>query len=215
MFSLNPWDSHFINTVEFILKIIGGGGAFILFFIGFKRYKKDQTWKRSEFVAKEFNDFNSNKTVRNAMYMLDWGSRKIELFPDKLLYADRFAIVDRKILESALIYHELRIKVPNNDRFTEVEVAIRDTFDHFLSYFEKFDQFIIAKLITVEEIAPYLKYWVITITENMNESTREILYNFINEYGYTGTQDLFAQFKKSILPKIPSSSLVDSTKVMV
>jgi len=83
-----------------------------------------------------------------------------------------------------LIYHPLRIKQPGEDRFTEVEVAIRDNFDHFLSYFEKFDQFIVAGLVTIEEMRPYLNYWIfhLTISEKMEETTREVLYNFINEY---------------------------------
>jgi len=71
MFDLNPNSSDFINFLEFLLKLVGGIGAFILFIIGFRRYRKDQVWKRSEFVAKEFNDFNADKIVRNTMYMLD------------------------------------------------------------------------------------------------------------------------------------------------
>ncbi len=208
MFSINPCSPDFVNTLEFFLKIIGGIGGVILFVIGFSRYKKDQIWRRSEFVAKEIKDFTSDKMVLNTMFMLDWGERKIELFPDKPNYDDRFAKVNRTILQSALIFHKLRTRNPGEDRFTPVEVAIRDNFDHFLSYFERFEQFIVARLITAEEIQPYIDYWIITIADELEENTKEVLYNFINEYKFRGTQNLFNRYNKKILPKVKSSDLV-------
>jgi hypothetical protein len=80
-------------------------------------------------------DFSSDPMVRNVMSILDWGSRYIELFPDKPNYDDRFVKVDRQILKSALQYHKFKAADPSKDRFTRIEVAIRDNFDCFLSYF--------------------------------------------------------------------------------
>src|SRR4051812_42157700 len=163
MFSLDPNCKYFLNTLEFILKIVAGIGGFSLFIVGLRRYKKDQIWKRNEFVAKEIKEFTDDKMVRDAMFMLDWGSRYIELFPNKAKEDERFAKVDRRTLKAALIFHELRIKEPGKDRFTSTETAIRDTFDHFLFYLERFDHFIEARLISPAEIKPYLKYWIDTI----------------------------------------------------
>lgn len=207
------WNTIVLDTLDLILTFIAGVGAFILFIIGLKRYKKDQIWKRSEFVAKEIQEFTSDKMVRNTMFMLDWGHRKIELFPDKPVYEDRFAKVDRQILNSALEFHELRNKIPGQERFTEVETAIRDNFDQFLSYFEKFEQFIVAKLITKSEISPYLDYWITAIADKMEKTTREVLYNFINEYNYHGTQNLFKRFGKNIMPGIESKTLVKTPEL--
>lgn len=145
--------------------------------------------------------------IRNAMYMLDWGSRYIQLFPEKPKYADRFVKVDRDILNKALQNHSLRIKEEGKDRFTETEVAIRDTFDHFLSYFERFYQFIQAGLLTKKDLEPYIRYWIKSISNGMEESTRNVIYHYLQSYGFTGTQNLFKKFGKDILPK----TVIDST----
>lgn len=207
MFTLDPSNSQFLPTLDIILKIIGGAGALLLFFIGIQRYIKEQTWKRNEFVANEIKQFTSDIMVRNAMYILDWGSRYIQLFPEKPNYSDRFVKVDRNILNKALQYHKLRIKEEGKDRFTETEVAIRDTFDHFLSYFERFHQFIQAGLLTKKDLEPYISYWIKSISNGMEESTRNAIYHYIQSYGFTGTQNLFKKFGKDILPKTD----IDST----
>lgn len=201
MFTLNPCDNNFLNTLDFLLKLSGGAGALYLFILGLKRYTKDQIWKRNEFVANEIKEFTSDNVVKNAMYILDWGERYIELFPNKQDYDARFVKVDRKILKTALQYHGLRLKESNKDRFTSTEVAIRDTFDHFLSYFERYNQFIEAGLLTEEELRPYLDYWVRTISSNMEEDVRNVIYHYIKSYGFLGTQKLFNKFGKDIFPK--------------
>lgn len=200
MFTLNPTDKDFLETLNFLLKLLGGVGGIVLFCIGLTRYIRDQKWKRSEFVAKEIREFTSDFMVRNAMYMLDWGSRNIHLFPDKPNYEDRYVHVDRIVLMKALQFHELRIKEEDKDRFTAEEVAIRDTFDHFLSYFERFYQFIEAGLVSKEELEPYLNYWINSLACEMEENSRNVIYHYINQYGFTGTQKLFKIFEKDIAP---------------
>jgi hypothetical protein len=44
--------------------------------------------------------------------------------------------------------------------FTEEEAAIRDHFDAFLSYIERFEHFIKLELISEREIFPYLRYCI-------------------------------------------------------
>lgn len=208
MFTLNPQSKDFIATLEFFLKLFGGGGAFYLFLIGLARYKKDQVWKRSEFVAREMKDFTSDKVVQVVMSILDWGARYVELFPDKPVHADRFVRVDRSILKAALQCHTYRSPDPEKIRFTRTEVAIRDHFDHFLSYFERFDQFVVAGLIAPEELKPYLTYWIETISKNMEEDVRNFMHHYIDQYGYRGTQDLFVRFGEDICPR----SKIESTR---
>ncbi len=145
------------------------------------------------------NEFSNDIMVRNVLYMLDWGARKIELFPNKENYVDRFASVDRDILNEALIYHQDRIKENDKDRFSEVEVAIRDNFDQFLNYLERFDNFIVAKLISKEEIEPYLRYWLETISTDLSPTTKQALFNYINKYDFKGTIRLLKRFDIDIL----------------
>lgn len=198
MFTLDPHNKHFLTTLEFLLKLIGSASAFYLFFIGLRRYFKDQIWKRNEFVAKEIKEFTSDKIVRNVMSILDWGTRYVELFPGKSNYDERFVKVDRQTLKSALQYHKLKVSESNKERFTQTEVAICDSFDYFLSYFERFEHFIQAGLITTHELEPYLKYWIITISEDMESDVRNFLNHYIEQYGYSGTQNFFLRFNKDI-----------------
>ena len=94
MFTFDPGNKDFIATLEFLLKIVGGGGAFYLFWIGLLRYRKDQIWKRNEFVAKEIKEFTADRIVKIVMCILDWGNRYVELFPGKANYDDRFVRFD-------------------------------------------------------------------------------------------------------------------------
>ena len=137
----------------------------------------------------------------NVMYILDWGSRCIELFPRKANYNDRFVKVDRQILKSALQFHGFKTTDPTTDRFTREEVAIRDNFDRFLSYFERFEHFVEAGIITTEELRPYLQYWINTISEEIEDHVKNFIFHFIEKYHYKGTQKLFKAFDKDIFPK--------------
>ncbi len=200
MFSLDPNNSQFLDTLEFFLKIIGGLGAFYLFFEGLVRYKKEQIWKRQEFVAKEISNFTSDFMVRNALYMLDWGKRYIELFPNKEKYDDRYVKVTRESLKLALQIHTLRPSISGKDRFTLEEVAIRDTFDQFFFYLERFYQFIEAGLISSGDLKPYLNYWLDTLEKDVEEDTRKVIYKYIEEYKFKGVQKLFDCYQRNIKP---------------
>lgn len=203
MFDITSNSEQLINSLEFLLKILGGIGAFYLFIIGLKRYTKDQVWKRNEFVAQRANEFSSDKMVRNTMYMLDWGKRYIELFPDNPDYANKYAKVTRSILKSALQSHKIK------KQFSRVEVAIRDNFDCFFNYFEIFEQYIEAELITPKEVEPYLKYWIETISDDMEDDVKNTIHHYLNEYDFKGTQNFFKRFGKDISPK----TSLESTQV--
>ncbi len=210
MFTLNPLEKDFLDTLNFFVTLIAGSSGLYLFFIGLKRYSRDQTWRRNEFVAKEMKDFTTDVMVRNVMSILDWGSRYVELFPGKSNYDERFVKVDRQILKSALQYHKFKTTEPIKDRYTRTEVAIRDNFDCFLSYFERFDHFIEADLITHDELKPYLQYWVDTISEDIENDVRNFLFHYIDKYNYKGTQKLFDRFNKNILP----TTDIETTKTL-
>ena len=204
MFTFDSQNSEFINSMDLLIKFIGGVGTLVIFGIGLKRYKKDQTWRKNEFVAQEIKSFNNDPKAQNAMWMLDWKARKIELFPDKYFYHERSVLVNRQILTKALIYHkELKGVSDDQEKFTEIEQAIRDTFDRFLSYFERFEQFTITGMIKPNEIQPYIQYWInkISINEQDNENEKifkKTLYKYIDKYEFSGTKKLFQRFNENI-----------------
>jgi hypothetical protein len=188
MFGLHLDD--FLKIVEVLLKVVGVIGALVVFIIGLIRYQKDQKWKRAELAAKEYKEFKSDTMVRNTLRMIDLINfnieREIELFPDHPDYDKKFRLVDWEIVKSALRTDELE----NNDKekVTKEEIAIRDNVSHFLSYFERFEQFLNAKLFTAEELEPYIKPW---ISKLENESVN----NYIKKNSFKGTQDLIERFK--------------------
>lgn len=105
MITFDPTHENFLDTLNLLLTIIGGIGGLYLFIVGLNRYSKDQQWRRNEFVASEIKEFTSDKIAKNAMSMIDWGERYIELYPDEEKKEDRFEKVDRKLLKSALLHH--------------------------------------------------------------------------------------------------------------
>ena len=184
-----------LQITDLFLKGIGGIAAIIIFIIGFKRYNKEQKWKRKEFVAKEIKEFHENKMNKNAMLMLDWDTRNIELFPEHPDFEKRNALIGRKELERALLpHHNLTFK------FNKDEAIIRDTFDHFLTSLTRFEHFIDTEIVELEDFKPYLNYWIDTITEDLPEKTRNVLHHYIIAYEYVGVINLVSRFGKQIKP---------------
>lgn len=198
MFTFCSYKLENIDTLEFYLKLFGSGGAAILFIIGLIRYYRSQKWKRLEFIAKEMKVFNEDHMVQNVMHILDFGAREIELFPEHPIYEERFVYVDQDLLERALVFHKTLEKQNNKVLFTKNELAIRDHFDCFFSYFERFEHFLSSELVNVDELKPYLEYWIIAIADGCDEELKKLLLKFVDEYKFQGTQKLFIRFGKNI-----------------
>src|SRR4051812_40229289 len=109
---------------EILLKYLAAVGALVAFIIGLAQYRRSQLWKRMEFLGKEIKAFLSEATVRNALLMIDWGSRRIPFDPK----AERQAWpkVTREIQVCALEPHILRtpkqiVAGGDTQKFTDVE----------------------------------------------------------------------------------------------
>lgn len=166
-------------------------GAAVAFGFGLFQYRKAQAWKRHEFIAAEVRQFESNPLSRNAMLMIDWGTRSIELFPTHPDYNARFFLVTRPLLHTALTTHD---KIGR--AYTAPESAIRDSFDSFFNGLERFEQFIQAGLVGANEFQPYLAYWVRSICEEANPELRGILNDYVAFYRFEGVASLFQRFGK-------------------
>lgn len=179
---------------EAVVPILGLIGAALAFFFGFSRYKKEQIWKKKEFVANEMKEFWGDIMNRNALLMLDWDTREIELYPTHPDYEKRYAIIGRKELECALMPHEDMTR-----KFTKDETQIRDTIDHFLTNLTMFENFIKSGLIKYDDFHPYLRYWIKMISEGLPNEARNALHLYISHYQYREVQDLVKRFGKEIL----------------
>ena len=189
MFS-NFSTDQILTISQIILSISGGIGAIVLFIVGYRRYKKGQDWTRMEFLVEKVRHFLADKNVQNAMAILDWDSRPVELFPGKENYDDRFCKVDRKQLCRALIYHREVAELPENFVHTDIDIAVADTFDSFFLYLVGFHQYVESGLITHEELRPYIEYWIEEIVPQKDEPTeahnltKQAIYIYLNQFGY-------------------------------
>lgn len=201
-----------LEIVKLVVSILGFSGTIAALLFALRQYRRSEQWKRSEFVAREIKEFESNPTIRNALLMIDWGERRINLFlVEKPTEADQIRIT-REVLWRALLPHSIKPDYPSLSvdanaktsdqngvkiKFTPVEAKIRDTFDIFLDHLERFANFIKSGLVNAEEFRPYLIYWINTIgSANIEEykgdaEWRCTLLTYINVYGYKRDRQSF------------------------
>jgi hypothetical protein len=182
--------------------LIGGAaliGASIAFFFGLLQYRKSQHWKRAEWVAQEMQLFFGDPAVNSALRMIDWSARRIELFPDHHDKAQRLVVVRDDDLAEALAMHPDR-----PEGFSEIEAAIRDLFDHLLDRLERINSFVEARLVSVQDVRPYLDYWakhVVCAVEGDPKVDRLVqLRRYIRYYDYSGVEKLFTQISGRAFP---------------
>lgn len=195
-----------VKHLKDIFAVLSSLAAFIGLGFGLFQYYKAQIWKRAEFVAEQIKEFEEDPDVKNVMLALDWNERKIK-------FSDEYTIdkVTEKLLCICLVSGDLSTQKnelmaqKGEAEFSEEESAIRDAFCRFLDYLERFDHFIEAKLITKEELTPYLRYWL-NLVGNDNGQIKtstfyQYLWNFIDYYGYSGVQRLFHRYGYNIKPR--------------
>lgn len=174
-----------------------------------------------EFIAGEIKEFESDPVVQNALLMIDWGTRKINLFLVSDPKETDFVTITRDVQWKALLPHSLKhdnqeyqaTKLPDKvtkseDRelgFTVVEAKIRDTYDIFLTRLDRFATFIKSNLIDPGELRPFIDYWIdaITETENLKKDAawKLTLLTYINYYNYSGVKELFKECGKDLSPE--------------
>jgi hypothetical protein len=172
-----------------LLALVGGSIAFIA---GLLQYRKAQRWKRAEWVAQEMQAFFTDQRVAAALRMIDWGARRIELYPERADPAARTVYVRDDELAKALENHEDR---PHG--FTEDEATIRDVFDHFLDRLERINSFVETHLVSISDLRPYLSYWARNIKAARDGDPKVDrlvqLKRYMKIYGYAGVEKLFTQ----------------------
>lgn len=180
----------FSNWIE-VIKIVGAGLAF---WIGLRQYRKNEAWKRLEFVAAEMKTFYDDPAVKAAMTMLDWRKKKLALFKFRNENDLGQATVDYKIVASALgIDPELH--------YSKEQSAIRETFERFLEFLARFEGFLSAGLIEVRDLDPHLDYWMKLISgrdTHSPEVTAEVmpsLWKFIDHFGYRDVRRLVNRYQ--------------------
>ena len=234
-----------LKAGELIVSIFGFAAVLVTLLFGFFQYRRAEKWKRGEFIANAIKEFESNPTVRNALLMIDYGRRKINIFQIPNLPDQDAVRITRGIQWRALLPHTLKEKYEEyrdgslkiysphldeaslpakepediDDYFTPLEAKIRDSYDIFFDHLERFSSLIELRLITAQEFAPYLNYWINAMTKNeqpeKDATWRCTLLTYINFYGYPGVRCLFAAYGKDISPDGPIyQQLLDELKAI-
>jgi hypothetical protein len=166
-------------------------GAFVIFLVGLYQYTRAQTWKRREFIASQMKDFEADKGIRATMKMLDWHDRHIT-FPSDIGDNPVVIRVDELLLCSALLPHD------NAGQYSADEAVIRDSFDRFLDMLVRLFTFVKARLISTEELRPYVIYWIRIMNGDLPQwhtaEFRVLLLNYIKIYHFDGAAKLVADF---------------------
>ena len=194
----------YAELADVILKGLALVGTVVAFVAGLVQYSGAQRWKRSEWVAQEMRQFFGDEVVRRALLMIDWGERDIT-FPAETAEASpqRVRVTDAMVA-GALKHHSDR-----PEGFKPHETAIRDTFDRFLDGLERFASFRAAKLVTADDIRPYLAYWIHHVRSAQgaaDEAHRLVqLRSYIEQYGFRGVQRLFEDYMNDPLLSVPNT----------
>jgi len=220
------YDSNQIAQREYELKVkehqlttYGLIGTVIALVFAFVQYRKADQWKRAEFLAKEMKDFFDDPDVKNVVLMIDWASRRVNLLQIDDKNPNQYPMVTRKLQVSALRPHTLLTSDGGSDsqgdnkseysasvdwmsKFSTEEAKIRDSYDRFLDYLERFASYLQSKLVSVRELDPYLRYWIEDIasyTENPDDAVWTCaLMTYIEFYGFSKVQDLFQRYGHNI-----------------
>jgi len=171
------------------LKLLVLLGAAMAFIVGLAQYRRAQHWKRVEWVAQEMKSLFGDPIVQAAFLMIDWGSRRIPLYPDRQAESERNVRLTNEIVANALLLHEERL-----DGFTELEADIRAAVDRALDGLERFHSYVDTGLVELRDLRPYLKYWALTICRprapRPSDHRLVRLTAYMKRYGFEGALNL-------------------------
>jgi len=159
-------------------KIVGALGAFGF---GTYQYIRTQKWKRREFIAAQIKDFEADKQIQVVLTVLDWSDRRVAV-PSKLEDKPLVVFISESLLCTSLLPHS------STCGYSPEESLIRDCFDRFLDGLDRLQTFIEAKLISIDELRPYIDYWLKAMSGQTQQHPPEfyaLLHNYIQIYGFT------------------------------
>ena len=81
-------NSSTVDYIKSLVTVAGAVGSFVVFSIGVSSYLRTEKWKKAEFLAKEMKEFFSAPRVQRALFLIDWGCRRVQLLeagPQRML----------------------------------------------------------------------------------------------------------------------------------
>jgi hypothetical protein len=208
--------NHELEIAKLVVSIVGLGGTIGAAVVAIRTFRRNEKWKRAEFLAREMKEFFDDSRVQTALLLIDWGSRQMALLDENADDHGRVRVT-RILQVHALLPHILVNERAGSDlepgeqtgdpimrRFTPAEAAIRDCYDAFLDGLERFSSYLQTGLVDTEELRPYLDYWIDDIhapaKDNDDAAWSAALLTYIDFYRFRGVQSLFRAFDRNIDP---------------
>lgn len=162
--------------------------AIVIFAFAVLQYRRGETWKKSEFIAKLYKDFMDDVSCQRAMWMLDWINRPIDFGTEKNPFVVKY---NHQILMTALRKHD-------GNPFNDEEIVIRDAFDRFFVYIEQFERAIQNKLVHQEQVYPYFGYWIGLLSGQLHlpNEIRLVVLNYIECYEFDDVKRFLNRWSK-------------------
>jgi hypothetical protein len=199
---VGPFAGAFVTLIGFIFVIVQLRIALAGLRAANQQNKINQDWKRAEFVASEVKDFYKDPIVIKILQMIDYTDRRYDIgnkdahgkpLLTRIVHsrsaADRLNNelnedkLNTELNENPVLSIEAALRT--DEKFTPTEATIRDHFDTFLYYIERFERFLKLHLISEDEIFPYLRYYIRIfrgkldhVDPNMLKSFRTYLQDF-------------------------------------
>jgi hypothetical protein len=162
------------------VKILAPIGSVIVFVVAVWQYSRAERWKRIEFVGEAMRKMKLDQAVVNVTTMLDWANRDVRLFPERDDVTTQWVMVSHANLARAL-------RPADAAGFTPVEARVREHFDAFFDYLERFHQFVKAGLIPATVFRPLLQYWCDLIAqppEALRANGQSAVWTYLRTYGF-------------------------------
>jgi hypothetical protein len=185
--------------------------------IGVYQNHQKEKWHRIEFLRQTVKEFEQDPEIWKALKILDFEEYRdyeIDLGEKRVSFQ-----ATNELLCAALASHQERIgrkqkldqltatgKVdPNDLEQYQIESSLRDWFNKLLNGLEHFGYFVESGLFTINEIRPWLLYWIRLIADRDYKrpgasKVYDQLYTYIHDYEFAGVLQLFEQFGYRILP---------------
>lgn len=185
------------------------------FCFGIRQYIKAQTWKRVEFVASEMKDFFNDEAAKAAMTMLDWNRKQIMLYRFRNDSDTKPVWVDYDLVSSAL-------GIDHKKHYNRKEAAVREIFDRFLGFLERFENFIDSHVVKEDDLKHYMSYWTRMLAgkeERSPQNKEKVLiplWTFITFFRYEKAKAFVERFQEidaGILAEAEKRSKQESEKI--
>jgi hypothetical protein len=203
-----------IEVAKLLVSTVALVGTAVAAIIAIRTFRRTEQWKRAEFLANEMKEFLDDRNVRNALLLIDWGSRQITLLDENAPNQGKIRVT-RQLQVRALLPHTIVHPSVGSDveqsseqsesgllAYSAEEAAIRDCYDAFLDGLERLSNYVQSGLVDGSALKPYIGYWIDDIhaaTSDPDDAAwAATLLTYIDFYRFKGVQWLFSHLDRSI-----------------